>query len=208
MVAPMSPGWASAPTPSRHGCPDYGDDNQNNGACRANHHYAAWTSQVSPPDITPPSTSLDVSLAVNDPPVADVGGPYATVEGVDLVRSGNATDTENDTPFVFEWGFDNDGQFDDATGQNPTFTAAGQDGAFVVSLRLSDSIGDAGVDCTTVTVANVAPTIDSLDDDGPVDEGTAVTVSGTASDPRLARRAHGNSRLGRRHTGRSPQRSR
>lgn len=166
------------------GTPDYGDYNENNAACRANHHYAAWTSQISPPGVAPASTSLDVFFTVvNDPPVADAGGPYLTTEGVDVALGASATDTEGDTPLVFEWDFDGDGQFDDATGQNPTFTLVGQDGVFPVCLRVSDSIGDVDEVCTTVTVTNVVPSIDALTNDGPVDEGSPVEVSGTASDP-------------------------
>ena len=66
------------------GTPDYGDYNENNAACRANHHYAAWTSQVSPPYVVPPSTDLDVFFAVvNDPPVA-TDDAYTTDEGIPL----------------------------------------------------------------------------------------------------------------------------
>jgi hypothetical protein len=166
------------------GTPDYGDYNENNAACRANHHYAAWTSQVSPPNVTPASTDLDVFFTVvNDPPVANADGPYVTSEGTDVALSGSATDTENDTPFTFEWDFDNDGLFDDAAGPTPSFTDVGQDGVFPVCLRVTDSVGDAGVSCSTVTVTNVAPSIDTLGNDGPVDENSPVTVSGTASDP-------------------------
>lgn len=166
------------------GTPDYGDYNENNGACRARHHYAAWSSQVSPPGITPASTSIDVFFAVvNEPPVADADGPYNTVEGTDVALSGSAVDPEGDTPFTFEWDLDNDGQFDDATGQNPTFTDVGQDGVFTICLRVTDSVGDSGEDCTTVTVANVAPSLSGISQDGPKPEGDAVTITGTVTDP-------------------------
>jgi hypothetical protein len=46
------------------GTPDYGDYNENNQACDGNHLYVAWSSQVSPPGITPPSTDVDVFFAV------------------------------------------------------------------------------------------------------------------------------------------------
>jgi hypothetical protein len=166
------------------GTPDYGDYNENNAACRANHHYAAWTSQLSPPNVTPASTDLDVFFTVvNDPPVANADGPYLTTEGVDVALSGTATDTENDTPFLFEWDFDNDGQFDDATGQAPSFTNVGQDGVFPICLRVTDSIGDSGVSCSTVTVTNVAPTVSGLASNSPRDENTVLTVTGLVSDP-------------------------
>ncbi len=46
------------------GTPDYGDYNENNDACNGEHMYAAWTSQVSPPGITPASNDPDVFFAV------------------------------------------------------------------------------------------------------------------------------------------------
>lgn len=166
------------------GTPDYGDYNENNGACRANHHYAAWTSQVSPPGITPPSSNPDVFFAVvNEPPVADAAGPYSTVEGTNVTLSGSAVDPENDTPFTFDWDFDNDGEFDDATGSSPSFDMVGQDGSFTVCLRVTDSIGDSGEDCTTVTVNNLAPTITNLATDAPGDENSPITLQATVIDP-------------------------
>jgi hypothetical protein len=165
------------------GAPDYGDYNENNGACRANHHYAAWTSQVSPPGTTPASTDPDVFFAVvNQPPVADAGGPYTTSEGTDVPLSGSATDPENDTPFTFAWDFDNDGQFDDATGQSPSFDRVGQDGSNTVCVRVTDSVGDSGEDCTTVTVTNVAPAFTAVGTDSPVDENSPVSLSAAGSD--------------------------
>jgi hypothetical protein len=46
------------------GTPDYGDYNENNQACDGNHLYVAWSSQVSPSGITPPSTDVDVFFTV------------------------------------------------------------------------------------------------------------------------------------------------
>jgi hypothetical protein len=45
-----------------NGCPKYGDYNAV--ACGPNFMYAAWASQVSPPSVQPPSTSIDVFFAV------------------------------------------------------------------------------------------------------------------------------------------------
>jgi hypothetical protein len=46
------------------GTPDYGDYNENNQACDGNHLYVAWSSQVSPSRISPPSTDVDVFFTV------------------------------------------------------------------------------------------------------------------------------------------------
>ncbi len=164
------------------GTPDYGDYNENQGACRANHHYAAWTSQVSPPAITPASVDPDVFFSVvNDPPVANADGPYSTSEGTNVTLAGSATDTENDTPFTFEWDLDNNASFE-TPGQNPSFDDVGQDGSFPVCLRVTDSVGDFDIDCSTVVVTNAVPTFLNLANDSPRHEGDKVTITGTISD--------------------------
>ena len=63
------------------------------------------------------------------------------------------------------------------------FTTVGQDSVFPVHLKVTDPDGAYDVDDTTVTVLDAAPTIEGLGNDGPVAEGSPVTVTGTASDP-------------------------
>ena len=57
--------------------------------------------------------------AVNDPPVANAGGPYAVNEGASVALSGSATDVDN-TPaqLTYDWDFDNNGSFE-TPGQLP-----------------------------------------------------------------------------------------
>lgn len=52
------------------GVPKYGD--YNGSACAAGRFYTAWASATSPPDISPPSTNIDVffSIEKNEPPIA------------------------------------------------------------------------------------------------------------------------------------------
>ena len=115
-------------------------------------------------------------------PVADANGPYETDEGVDVVLDGSGSMDPGGGALTYEWDFDNDGLFDDATGPNPTFDLVGQDGVFAIGLRVTNPQGLIDTDQTTVTVNNVAPTV-SLGSDAPVDENSPVTVSGTISDP-------------------------
>lgn len=70
-----------------------------------------------------------------------------------------------------------------ATGQNPTFDRVGQDGVFTVSVKATDPDGAFRVASTTVTVANVAPSILNLASNGPKPENSPITVSGVISDP-------------------------
>lgn len=120
-------------------------------------------------------------VTTNQPPTAAAGGPYVTVEGTDVTLVGSGTDPESG-PLTFDWDFDGDG-FDDASGATVTFDRVGQDGVFPVRLRVTDAGGLIAIDGTTVTVANVAPTIDALGTDSPQPEATPVTLQVTASDP-------------------------
>jgi hypothetical protein len=122
-------------------------------------------------------------LMSKSPPTADAGGPYTTKEGTDVTLDGNgSTDPDNDIT-TYAWDLDGDGVCDDvANDPTPDFTAVGQDGQTTVKLCVTDAAGLTDEDTATVTVTNVAPTI-GVSSDAPKGENTAVTVSGTISDP-------------------------
>jgi hypothetical protein len=126
-----------------------------------------------------PATDVPASCV----PTADAGGPYTTHEGVDVVLDGTGSTPGDGTIDLYEWDFDNDGQFDDATGPNPAFNLVGQDGVYTVTLRVTSSIGLTDTASTTVTVHNVLPSIAVLGSNAPVPENSPVTVSGVISDP-------------------------
>ncbi|MPY99823.1 MAG: hypothetical protein GEU97_17880 [Actinophytocola sp.] len=127
---------------------------------------------------------LDCLQAINDPPVADADGPYATDEGTNVTLDATgSSDPDVGDSLTFEWDLDGDGQFDDSTSATPTFDAVGQDGVFPVAVRVTDTAGDSDVDTSTVTVNNVAPTVGAIVTDAPKDEANAVSISGTISDP-------------------------
>jgi hypothetical protein len=113
-------------------------------------------------------------------PLANAGGPYTTVEGTNANLAGTGSDPDG-SPLLFEWDLDNDGQFDDAVGQNPVFDRVGQDGVFTIRLRVTAG-GASAIATTTVTVTNVAPTV-SFASDAPKPENATVTINGTVTDP-------------------------
>jgi hypothetical protein len=119
-------------------------------------------------------------------PTADANGPYETDEGVAVALDGSgstpSTHVSGGAIVAYEWDFDGDGQFDDATGATPLFDLVGQDGVFTVTLRVTNAVGLTDEDSATVTVHNVLPSV-SLNSDAPVDENSPVTVSGVISDP-------------------------
>ncbi|MDP1849050.1 MAG: PKD domain-containing protein [Solirubrobacteraceae bacterium] len=126
---------------------------------------------------------LDCLQAINDPPSADAGGPYSTAEGTDVTLDGSlSSDPDTGDTLTYDWDFDADGAFDDATGASPPFDRVGRDGSFTVSLRVTDTAGATATDSATVNVTNVAPQVSAIATDDPVDENTAVSVSGTISD--------------------------
>ena len=97
-----------------------------------------------------------------DDPVADAGGPYVVAEGGAIQLDASRT-TDPDLPndaLSYAWDLDGDGQFDDATGISPTFSAASLDGpgAVIVGLRVTDNDGATDTTTTTVNLTNVAPT--------------------------------------------------
>lgn len=119
----------------------------------------------------------------NEAPTADANGPYTTDEGTDVVLDGSGSSDPDGDSLTYEWDFDEDDQFDDGTGQNPTFDLVGQDGSFPVALRVTDPDGESDTDEITVTVENVAPTISGLSADAPVDENSPLTLNATVTDP-------------------------
>jgi PKD domain len=127
---------------------------------------------------------LDCLLAINDPPVADAGGPYATQEGTNVVvTAAGSTDPDVGDSLTFAWDFDNDGSFDDATGVSPAFDLVGQDGVFTIRVRATDTAGVSDTDTAQVTVTNVAPTVGPITTNAPQPENSGVRIQGVISDP-------------------------
>jgi subtilisin-like proprotein convertase family protein len=123
---------------------------------------------------------------------ASAGGPYTTPEGSGVTLSGSTTP---DIPgATYEWDVDGDGQYDDATGQNPTVSAGTLaaiglgDGPDSSNVRVRVTSGAAVITstATTLTVTNVAPTA-TFSNNGPVTLGNTADVSFSGqSDPSTA----------------------
>lgn len=94
------------------------------------------------------------------PPTASAGGPYAVNEGgsVTLDASGTTDPNEPASGLTYEWDFDDDGSYDDATGIAPAYVAGDGPATVTVRLRVTDSAAMTGTATATVDVANVAPT--------------------------------------------------
>ena len=130
---------------------------------------------------------LRASPAEAGTPVAAPGGPYSGDEGEIITFTGGAVDAEDPvSSMTFEWDFDFSGTFSaNASGVNlisPTHTYT-DDGTFAVALRVIDTNSNVSpIVSATVNIGNVPP---SAGIGGPfsVDEGSALSFSGSATDP-------------------------
>jgi YVTN family beta-propeller protein len=126
-----------------------------------------------------------LNLPSNLPPVANAGGPYTVNEGGSVLLAGAATDPDYH-PLTFAWDLDKDGAFDTTT-PSVTFIAAGIDGPSLhtVVLKVTDIGGLTDTSEATITINNVPPTLISVVNDGPVNEGSLVRVTASAMDVML-----------------------
>ena len=123
----------------------------------------------------------------NVAPVAHTNGPYTGTEGSATQLNGTATDAGTNDTFTYLWtvstaGIDPGGvcAFDNASLKNAKVTCT-DDGAFTLTLKVTDDDGDYGTEQTALTVANANPVAVS---GGPYTgtEGAAVQLSGSATD--------------------------
>ena len=119
--------------------------------------------------------------AVNDPPTAEAGGPYAALEGTSLQFSAaGSSDLDGDT-LNYRWDFDNDGIWDTEWLSDPVVSHFCEDDySGVVKLQVSDGLLT-DVDEAELTVTNVAPVVEAGPDQT-TDEGATVTVTGVFTD--------------------------
>jgi PKD repeat protein len=100
-----------------------------------------------------------------------------------LDGSGSFDAEQDNNPLSYAWDLDEDGQFDDATGIQPDFSAAGLDGPdfYLIGLQVTDVGGLTDEDFSTLTVNNVAPQVEAGADLTAV-IGSAVSFAGAFTD--------------------------
>lgn len=119
----------------------------------------------------------------------DAGGPYGGDEGALIPLSGSASDHDGDS-LTIRWSFQVGApcSFSDAAILAPTIRCS-EDGAYQLTLTVSDGFNPPVSDGAMLTVADVPPTVLNRPPDvsagGPYagTEGTPVPLSGSASDP-------------------------
>lgn len=127
--------------------------------------------------------SAEVSITiipVNDPPLVFAGPDQTADEGMLLHFTGIITDVDDTTNDV-EWNFGDGTILTNTLVPSHTFI---NDGNYTVTLTTSDFDGGVGSDMLLVTIANVVPTLGSLDN-VTVTAGLPVTATITFTDPGL-----------------------
>jgi PKD repeat protein len=101
--------------------------------------------------------AIDTTTAhINDPPVADAGGPYTCDIGKSVFLNGTGSSDYDGVIELYVWDLDNDGIFDDATGSTPEYSWR-EKGEYTIALRVTDDDGSNDTDSTSVTIINFAP---------------------------------------------------
>lgn len=125
----------------------------------------------------------------NAPPTNDAGGPYSGDEGDAVAISGSASDTNGDA-LTHTWtvapvsGVDAGAacSFDDDSALATTVTCT-DDGVWELTLTTDDGVNDPVTDTASLTIGNLAPSIDSMTTTSdPVAVGTPVLLQATYSD--------------------------
>jgi len=117
----------------------------------------------------------EIEVVVNQPPVANAGGPYEAGEGHTITLDASSSSDPDENIVLYEWDLDNDGEYDDATGIAPEVVFEDDD-TFTVGLRVTDEFGKSDTDTAEVMVFNVAPTA-TFNAPVEVDEGSAINLS-------------------------------
>jgi len=125
-----------------------------------------------------------IAYVGNLPPVADAGPDQATNEGDSISFSGVAADPGIFDTLTYAWDLNYDGLNFTPDVSGPTVSTVYRDGpaTIVAALRVRDNDGGQAIDAVNVTVGNVAPIIVSVTNDGPVGEGSALTLVVSATD--------------------------
>jgi hypothetical protein len=123
-----------------------------------------------------------LKLTQNQNPVANAGGPYQANEGSTVNFSASASYDPDGTITKYEWDFQNDGIYDQITTTATTTYKYTDNFNGQVKLRVTDSESATATDLKSVTIANVAPTVEA---GGPYSGkiNVLIQLTGGATDP-------------------------
>ncbi|MBI1879052.1 MAG: PKD domain-containing protein [Chloroflexi bacterium] len=120
----------------------------------------------------------------NLPPLADAGSDQVINEADSVTFKGTASDPSPLDPLTYDWDFNYDGRSFQPDASGPTVSTIYPNGpaSIVAALRVRDKDDGVTIDTLKVTVNNVPPVITGVSNDGPVGEGSPLSVSVSASD--------------------------
>ncbi len=123
----------------------------------------------------------------NNRPVANAGGPYTGDEGSAITFDGSGSSDPDGDTLQYRWDFDNDGLWDTAWSSSPYASHTWYDDyTETVVLQVHDSRSEGALmdgATASVTVNNVAPTVNAGPDQTVIIEGDTVSFSGSFMDP-------------------------
>ncbi len=126
----------------------------------------------------------------NEAPVAQANGPYSVDEGSSITLDATGSSDPDGDALSYAWDLDNDLTYE-TPGITATFSAAEGPASLTVGLQVTDEHGLQSLSTASVTVNNVAPTL-NLRALSPVSAGNIyqmgglLTLSGTLTDPGLS----------------------
>jgi PKD repeat protein len=137
---------------------DFGDGNTDTGAAPSHTYTSAgdYTVSLTVDDgnggSDTASAQVEVTAAPNNPPTADIGGPYSGAEGVPISFDGSQSSDPDGDFLTFSWDF-GDGNTGTGAAPSHTYTSAGD---YTVSLTVDDGNGGSDTATTTASISAVA----------------------------------------------------
>jgi hypothetical protein len=131
------------------------------------------------------ATSVTTTVTVNNvaPAISNVTNSGPVAEGSAATITVAASDVAAD-PLQYEFDCDDNGSYDiGPQAGNAAQCTMIDNPSRTVNVRVTDGDGGSDADSTTVTVSNVAPSLNSITDNGPRPEGSVLTITLNASDP-------------------------
>jgi PKD repeat protein len=165
---------------------DFGDGETVTGVdmTTATHAYAepgVYTVTLTVTDSDGGYSSDTATATINYPPVAEAGPDQASTEGATVTFDGSETSDADGDALTYVWDFGDGTTVSGVDLVAPTHVYA-DNGVYTVTLTVTDEHGASSIDTMTVTVFNVAPTVEAgADLSGYV--GDVLTFTGSATDP-------------------------
>ncbi|MFZ5518620.1 MAG: PKD domain-containing protein [Candidatus Zhuqueibacterota bacterium] len=123
-----------------------------------------------------------LKMTLNEPPVAEAGGPYTGSEGSPVMFEVSGSYDPDGSIINYLWDFKGDGTWDDTTAAPTNSYSYPDDFSGVMKIRVVDSDDEVSDDNANVTISNVAPTAEA---GGPYTGtwGTNINFTGTFIEP-------------------------